>query len=417
MTSKKDKNIIERTNAISLPDGKKPVESTAVSTPIEQALNEIQYQPLPGLFHTDELSIIFFSKLITALAMARTRGIVDNVSHTINVFDIIMHQIAIGKPDKDGNPTFISPGVGEAKLLRYGVSALTQVNAQYQKKPTLRIYGDTKAFARDNKIRIDPQQKETPEEQKKENQRAAKALENFVAKLGRNALMLKQGLQFDLVSTSKGQKNTYIGLSILAAYKIDEDIIELEFTQIAAEHFIRQPLSRTPRALYAIDDRQTTAYAIAEALTQHYDIEKNVMKNTERIIKVETLLSYTSLPTMDECRLKRLGWEHFVKEPFEKALDTLYQGELIAEEVYDQITNKRISGGWRYSLSGMEELTDEQAATILRYEQFASLYICYELSDYEPHADRVKHIEDKRATRNQKRRKKAPAEAKIETAI
>lgn len=63
MTSKKDKNIIERTNAIFLPDEKKPVESTAVSTPIEQALNEprfintLQGKPFHVLFSITQQNI------------------------------------------------------------------------------------------------------------------------------------------------------------------------------------------------------------------------------------------------------------------------------------------------------------------------------------------------------------------------
>lgn len=372
---------------------------------LEDRSDEMQApQTLTGLFHADERSLSFTGNALTALSKARTRGIVDPITNdSITIGDVIIASTAAKKL-----------GIGEAKLLRYGVSAFTRDNAQNTKKPSLRIHGDTRDFARANKIKIDPQQMATPEEQEKENRRAAKALENFIAKLAKNAETLKSNASFSWREVVRGKAQSYSGVSLISAYKIDSDVIMLEFSQTAAEYMIQLPVADTPRALYAIDDRQTTAYAIAEALIRHYGIDNNVMRNTERMLKVETLLSYTSLPSIDECREKRLGWEHFVKEPFEKALDTLYDKGLIAPEVFDKETNRRISGGWRYSLSGMEELTEEQATTILRYEQFASLYICYELSGYEPHADRVKLIAEKREEKIEsaaKKRSKKPKEA------
>lgn len=386
-----------------------PVETSPASVPAPPSLI--------GLFHTDERSITFIGKPITALAKVRTKGQLNPITKDSVAIDngVTIRLLSNNKRNKDGNVVIQLPGVGEAKLLRYGVSAFTKVNARYEKKPTLRIYGDTKAFARDcikDPARgIDPRKMATPEEQEKENQRASKALENFVAKLGRNARMLKNETQFDIIATYGEKEKRYSGLTMLGAYAIDSDVIMLEFTQSAAEYFVRQPLSETPRALYAIDDRQTTAYAIADALTQHYGVENNIIKNTERILKVETLLRCTSLPSMDECREKRLGWEHFVKEPFEKAMDTLYAKGLIAEEKFDEDTHRRISGGWRYTLSGMEELTDEQATNITRYEQFASLYVCFELSGYEPHSDRIRTISEKREEKTVPKKKKKQKKA------
>lgn len=356
-------------------------------------------QTLTGLFHAEERSLSFTGNALIALSKARTRGIINQVTKdSITIGDVIIASSAVKKL-----------GVGEAKLLRYGVSAFTEKNAQNTKKPVLRILGDTKDFARANNIRIDPQQMATPEEQEKENKRAAKALENFVAKLAKNAETLKSNASFSWREVVRGKPQAYSGVSLIGAYKIDSTVIMLEFSQSAAEYMIQLPVADTPRALYAIDDRQTTAYAIAEALIRHYGIENNVMRNTERMLKVETLLSSTSLPTIEECKEKRLGWEHFVKEPFEKALDVLYQKNIIAQERTDE-NGKRIGGGWRYCLSGMKELTEEEAANIIRYEQFASLYVCYELSGYDTHADRVKLIAEKRAAQAassaQKRRKK-----------
>ena len=376
-------------------------------------------QTLTGLFHADERSLSFIGKPITALAKARTRGAVNRVtkdSLTIGN-DVTIRLIGGGKKDKDGNLIIQLPGAGEAKLLRYGVSALTKVNSQFEKKPILRIYGDTKDFARacikDAARGIDPRPMATPEEQERENQRAAKALENFVAKLGKNARLLRNGAQFDFVATSRGKEKRYSGLTMLGAYDIDADVIMLEFTQTAAEYFVQQPLSITPRAYYAIDERKPNALAIADELIRQYGNENNVIRNTEGVLKIETLLHCTSLPTIDELtgkggknkagetvnRTYRYRWIDRIKEPFEEALDELTQKGLIKD--------------WSYCLSGKQPLPDDEP--IVRYEQFISLYVRFELCGYEPHADRVKLIEDKRATQReksaQKRRKKATDEA------
>lgn len=361
--------------------------STAIlsgdSRPIEERpIPSAAPQTLTGLFHAEERSLSFTGTALTALSKARTRGIVNHITKdSLTIGDVIIASSIASKI-----------GIGEAKLLRYGVSAFTRENAQNEKKPNLRIHGDTRDFARANNIRIDPQTMATPEEQEKENRRAAKALENFVAKLARNAETLKSNASFSWSETIRGKAKAYSGISLISAYRIDQDVIMLEFSQSAAEYMIQLPLSDTPRALYAIDDRKPNAYSIAQALISHYGIENNVMRNTERMLKVETLLSYTSFPTQETLKAKRWSWERLVKEPFEEALDELTQKGLLKD--------------WRYSLSGMEELTEEQATTILRYEQFAALYICYELSGYDSHADRVKLIAEKREAQKERAAKR-----------
>lgn len=366
-------------------------DSLMESRPVEEDITvAAPPQTLTGLFHAEERSLSFTGSALTALSKARTRGIVNPVTRdSLTIGDVIIASSIASKI-----------GIGEAKLLRYGVSAFTRENAQNEKKPILRIHGDTRDFARANGVKIDPQPMATPEEQDKENRRAAKALENFVAKLGRNAETLKSNASFSWTETIRGKSKAYSGISLIGAYKIDSDVIMLEFTQSAAEYMIQLPLSDTPRALYAVDDRKPNAYSIAQALISHYGIENNVMRNTERMLKVETLLKYTSFPTQETLKSKRWSWERLVKEPFEEALDELTRAGLLKD--------------WRYSLSGMEELTEEQATTILRYEQFASLYVCYELSGYEPHADRVRLIAEKREARQEraaKKRSKKPKEA------
>ena len=280
---KENDTIQEQTN--------RPIEKGALEAPPLPSGGETEAQyshELTGLFTADERSLSFTGNALTILAKARTRGIVNPVTKdSLSIGDVIIASSIASRI-----------GIGEAKLLRYGVSAFTKENAQNERKPILRIYGDTKDFARANGVKIDPQQMATKGEQGKENRRAAKALENFVAKLARNAETLNNA-SFSWMETVKGKAKSYSGVSLIGAYKIDSSVIMLEFTQSAAEYMTQLPLSDTPRALYAVDDRKPNAYSIAQALITHYGMENNVIRNTERMLKVETLLAYTSFRCKD----------------------------------------------------------------------------------------------------------------------
>ena len=363
-----------------------PIED--VSLPDSQSIQKAEPE-LAGLFHAEELSLSFIGKPAAALAKARTRGKINQITKdSITIGDDITIRFSRAK----------MPGAGETKLLRYGVSALTKVNAPFAKHPTMRVYGDTKDFARacikDPARGIDPRKMSTPEEQEKENARAAKALENFVTKIAKNARSLQDSLKFDFVASFKGKERRYGGLVMLGAYNIDSSVIMLEFTQSAAEYFTRQPLTTIPRAFYAIDEHKPNALAIADELIRQYGNENNVLRNTEGVLKVETLLKATSLPTIDELvgkgsknkagekttRSYRYRWEERIKEPFEQALDECCQKHLIKD--------------WHYCLANKKPIPDD--ASILFYEQFLSLYVRFELCGYDSHADRAKHVAGKR---------------------
>lgn len=366
----------------------------------EQGKVEIDDVVKKAIFRPDRHALTFSGDVLSKLAKARTRGQYDTMGMALTVDDFRLNY---------SNAKAI--GIGEAKLLRYGISAFTKANAQNTKAPKLRVYADTKEFARACRVRIDPETMPTLAEQAKENERAKKALNNFLFKLGRSAKNIAEAT-VTWSESVRGKSRTYSGMNLLGRYDIDRDRIMFEFTQSMAEYLTCLPLTDTPRAYYAIDDRKPNAFAIADELIKHYNIDNNVVRNTERILKVETLLKHTSFPSEDEIKRKRNAWAKMVKEPFEAAMDELYQKGLIAQEQFDA-TGKRISGGWRYCLSGMYDLTDAEAGQIANksYADYVSLYVAYELADYEPHETRAKAIADKIAASKEKqakRRRKKP---------
>lgn len=366
----------------------------------EQGKVEIDDVVKRAIFRPDRHALTFSGDVLSKLAKARTRGDLDGPGNLLTIEDFELRY---------SNAKAI--GIGEAKLLRYGISAFTKANAQNTKAPKLRVYADTREFARACRVRIDPETKPTLAEQEKENKRAEKALENFVSKIGRSARNIAEAT-VTWSEKIRGKAKKYSGMNLLGYYDISREVIMFEFTQKMAEYLTCLPLTDTPRAYYAIDDRKPNAFAIADELIKHYNIDNNVIRNTERILKVETLLKHTSFPSASEIREKRNSWAKMVKEPFEAAMEELYQKGLIAQEQFDA-TGKRISGGWRYCLSGMHDLTDAEAGEIANksYADFVSLYVAYELADYEPHETRAKAIADKIAKdkeRKAKRRRKKP---------
>jgi len=354
----------------------------------------IESAALVGLFKPETLSRSYTSNALTALSFARTRGevVTDEVTHRST--------LTVGEVKIVSNRAAKLSGIGEQKLLDLGRSGFTRLNPPHAKTPQLRVFADTKEFARACNAPIDPKTMKTPEAQAKENKRAEKALENFIAKYGKCGDNLRENASFSWQEKVGGRIIAHDGVNLVTRCRIDKDVTMIEFSLSAAEYMVRQPITTLHRALYALDDRSYNAFAIGRAISEYYGMDSNVIRNKESILKVETLLAKTSLSFEKLGSRYRSRWEARIKEPFEEALDELYRIGFLKT--------------WRYSLSGKADLSDEEAAHIIRYEQFASLYVCFEIADYPTHGERLKEIADRRekaAKRKSRSRKKTEPEA------
>lgn len=340
-----------------------------------------QPAPLAGLYAPKTQAPTFTGEATKALALARTIGIVDPLAGSIRVRNV---SIFSSKSKQ--------LGAGEFKLLNLGIGAFTEINAQNRKNPQLRVYADTKEYARACGVAIDPVQMADPKAQEAENRRAAKTLENFLVKIRKNAQILRREAAFTWEEKIQGQMSAHAEMGFISAYSIDQDVITLEFSQSGAEYLVRLPQALLPRSFFAIDDRKPNAIAIAMELYHRYSMEGNIIHNRERIIKVESLLAYTSLPKYDPNDRYRSRWDSRIKEPFEAALD--------------ELTAKGFLREWKYCRAKKVELSDEEAGSILRYEQFAALFIYYELADFASHEERLKLLLDKKKQQAEKAEKK-----------
>ena len=326
-----------------------------------------------GLYSADPLSIMFNGKATSTLGKLKTVGTYNEQQKTANVngVKIISQNIS-------------QMGVGEAKIFRYALAAFTQKNSTgtNNSKLNLRMFLSLNDYAKATNTDINT-----------ENGR-----KNFKKKLKKNLEnLMEKHISFSWTEDVRGKTKNYGGLSLISGYKINKDAITIDFSLSFAEYLVSLPtLVEYPRALYSVNDRNYNAFAIGEAMFQHYSINNNVIKRTEQILSIQKILKITSFPTYEKVREERASWEQKIKEQLEKALDHLYECGLIKD--------------WCYSQAKGKKLTDEEASQLISYEKFASLYIWYELNAYPEHDERANMIIEtkEKSIKKLKKRKQKP---------
>ena len=324
-----------------------------------------------GLYTADPLSIMFSGKVTSTLGKLKTVGTFNEQQKTANVngVKIISQNIS-------------QMGVGEAKIFRYALAAFTQRNSTgtSNQKLNLRMFLSLNDYAKATNTDIST-----------ENGR-----KNFKKKLKKNLEnLMEKHVSFSWTEDVRGKTKNYGGLSLISGYKISKDAITIDFSLGFAEYLVSLPtLVEYPRALYGVNDRNYNAFAIGEAMFQHYSINNNVIKGTEQMLSVQKILEVTSFPTYEKVREEHHSWEFLIKEQLEKALDHLHECGLIKD--------------WCYSQAKGKKLTDEEASQITSYEKFASLYIWYELNAYPDHNERADTIIEAKEKNIEKLKRRKP---------
>ena len=322
-----------------------------------------------GLYSADPLSIMFNGKATSTLGKLKTVGTFNEQQKTANVngVKIISQNIS-------------QMGVGEAKIFRYALAAFTQKNSTgtERQKLNLRMFLSLNDYAKATNTDIS-----TEDGRKNFKKKLKKNLEN----------LMEKHVSFSWTEDVRGKTKNYGGLSLISGYKISKDAITVDFSLGFAEYLVSLPtLVEYPRALYSVNDRNYNAFAIGEAMFQHYSINNNVIKGTEQMLSVQKILEVSSFPSYEKVKEEHHSWEFLIKEQLEKALDHLHECGLIKD--------------WCYSQAKGKKLTDEEASQITSYEKFASLYIWYELNAYPEHNERADTIIEAKEKNIEKLKKK-----------
>ena len=349
-------------------------------------------EPLQGLGTVQPLQSIFSSTVTHGISNVNTIGKLDKISKSMVVGDV----------------RYISDmmkSLGDAySLFSYSLSLFTQANRSRTKISTLRVYADTRNFARACRYPVDPEKKDSPEEQKKENLRAQNALMNFVKKLKKNAeTLLHTSATFS--ANVKGKGVMYSGLNLIGYYEITSNSTMIEFTQRAAEYFIHLPIGHFSGKQFLIESRRTSALALYDSMAAHYSMDNNVLRGSENKMKISNLLAHTSYPSIDECKAHKWSWRDRILDRFETDIEYLYSGGTIAPAVYNNKTGERVSGGYFYCGKDGTPIDAEHEFTC--FEEFSNCYLCFELADFPSHADRVKAIHARQAESKKKQQKRA----------
>ena len=258
-------------------------------------------------------------------------------------------------------------GISTHKLLRVALSQFTQNNhygatsgIKYRVDIPLKDYARALGY----KIDVDP----TAKDQDREKNRASEELKNARKRI-RQDLDILFACKAEWREEVKGSAGDFGKCQFFDRVSIHNGIITLDFGRYISDNYLSKlPLTYFPRALLSIDGRNENAYQIGLAISDHYHyIYNHIGTGNPRLLRVKTLLDKTTLPTIETVRKNRRSWEERIKEPFETALDKLYQAGVIAD--------------WKYSRAKDEDLTDDEAAQIDNYETFSSLFIHYEIKD------------------------------------
>lgn len=237
----------------------------------------------------------------------------------------------------------------------------------------------------------------TPEEAEAERKRLTNLEKDIKKKIKKDLDMLR-ATEMTWKETVKGKEGDYINVPIIGTRGIKGGYIHMVFDPMMASYLSRLPLTQYPVALLAIDARNSNAYSMGLKMAEYFSMDTNQSRGKADRLSVLSLLACTSLPSIEEVRSKRQGWERLIKEPFEKALDALHQCGFLAD--------------WQYTKAKAVPLTDEEAAAITDYEAFSKLYIQFVVKDAPDQTARLEAKREKAAERKKQASKKKPSTRK-----
>ena len=268
-------------------------------------------------------------------------------------------------------------GVSTHKLLSVAMASFTALNhtgTNRRENRFTEVSIPLKDYALKCGYTIIPHTTDTEEESTKEAIRAENALKNARKKINKDlAIMFSSKLTWK--EKVRGKQTDYVDVRLIEAKGIRKSYIKIKFTQTFSDYLIDLPLTQFPVALLRVDERNANAYAMGLKMAEHYSLDNNQIRGTSQLLKVTTLLSYTTLPTIEKVRQTKRLWTERIKEPFEKALGVLTACGLLSD--------------WEYSYSKGVAMTDEEATNWVNYEDWANSLVHFTLTNAPDHKERL----------------------------
>jgi len=183
-------------------------------------------------------------------------------------------------------------------------------------------------------------------------------------------LLLQSSLQWE--ESTRGKKEDYES-PILIDGRIKNGYIYMIFSQTFAKYLKHRRITEYPEKLFSVDNRKANAYRIGQACAFHFYNTNNKKDGNFNKLRIQTLLTYTNLPTIKTVREEKRGtWRARIKEPLEKALN-----ELLAKGVISK---------WKYEQGKNSLLLDENHK--MTYEEWADSLVSFEcINDIQPQSN------------------------------
>lgn len=292
---------------------------------------------------------------------------------------------------------------GAKKMLDAGALLLTSANHFRAKEGQHISTGVSIALEEYGRMRgydLTPRRTKTKEEEEAEKRRLTNVMHE-IRKRANAELELLYSLSLSWTEPGRKKNADYKDVRILQSKGIKGGYINMRFSEEIAAYLTHTFIMQYPIALQGVDERNPRTYNIGYKLALHHSIDNNREKGTADIISVKSLLEACGdIPSFEEIQSsKDVGhWERRIKDPLEKALDTIQ-----AEGVIQL---------WEYCNSKREPLEAGQVS-ISDYQTFIELYIHFEMQGEPDQSERLQRkAERKEATKSKRPRKKAASNDK-----
>lgn len=276
------------------------------------------------------------------------------------------------------------------------------------------VYISLKDYARARDIEIDIRPTNTPEEKRKEANRAKKALSR-AKKRAEEDLEALAITPLSWEERVKGERKSFLDVYPIDAKGIKDGYIFLNFSMPFSTYLLNLPMNQYPKALLKLDYRQSNAYMIGKKLVSHYFMDRNQLHNRANLLKVKTLLKETDLPTLEEVKAIRKNWVDRIKEPLENALDALGEPHEADNKEGESVERKGcgLLESWEYCHSKGVPLTDKEASALLdSFEVWSETLIKFTLKDTPDQSDRLDKKKQAIEEAKAKKAKKSSADSK-----
>ena len=222
--------------------------------------------------------------------------------------------------------------ISTSKLLIAGIICFTQLNnigdMRHDRTKT-EILLPVEEYALRCGYDVEEHPTNTQEEKQKEKNRVKNLLKYVRKEIDKDLELL-----YNASVSFKTNNGDYTDIRIITKKGITNrgKYIQMRFEEDFAKSLKVCRISMFPVNLFKV--KNPVAYRIGVAMSNHYNNDNNLIAGTADRMKIETLLEYSGLPTIDRVRETRKSWRDKIQKPFEDALEILHHENMLDNYSY-----------------------------------------------------------------------------------